>query len=156
MISLIVAISQNNIIGKSNSLPWYYKEDLKYFKEVTTGKTVVMGRKTFDSIIDRNNKPLPNRENVVVTRNVDYSYDGVVVVNNVKKYLLENKHKDIFIIGGKTIYEETYSMVDRFYITHINKDYDGDIKLYIDYSNLKLVKSINKGELTFSIYERRL
>lgn len=155
MINLIVAISKNGVIGKSNSLPWYYKEDLQYFKEITTGKTVVMGKNTFNSILSRNNKPLPNRNNVVVTRNVNYSYEGVVVINDVKKYLLDNKDKDIFVIGGKQIYEEVYDLVDRFYITHINKDYDGDIVLNIDYSKLELSKSFDKNELTFAVYERR-
>ncbi len=154
MINLIVAISKNNIIGKNNSLPWYYPEDLKYFKKITTGKTVVMGRKTFESIINRNNKPLPNRVNVVLTRDSGYKFDGAIIINDLNKFLDNNKDEDIFIIGGKQIFDESMHYVDRFYITHIDKDYDGDTSLSIDYSKLNLVSKISEGDLTFAVYER--
>ena len=154
MINLIVAISKNNIIGKNNSLPWYYPEDLKYFKKITTGKTVVMGRKTFESIINRNNKPLPNRINVVLTRDSGYKFDGAIIINDLNKFLENNKDEDIFIIGGKQIFDESMNYVDRFYITHIDKDYDGDTSLSIDYSKLNLVSKISEGDLTFAVYER--
>lgn len=155
MINLIVAISKNNVIGKSNSLPWYYKEDLKYFKEITTNKTVVMGRNTFASIINRNNKPLPNRENIVVSRNKEFSYPGVKVINDLRGFLKNSNNEDIFIIGGKQIYEESLDLVDRFYITHINKEYDGDITLNINYHDLDLISTKSTDELTFNVYERR-
>ena len=154
MINLIVAISKNNIIGKNNSLPWYYPEDLKYFKKITTGKTVVMGRKTFESIINRNNIPLPNRVNVVLTRDSGYKFDGAIIINDLNKFLDNNKDEDIFIIGGKQIFDESMHYVDRFYITHIDKDYDGDTSLSIDYSKLNLVSKISEGDLTFAVYER--
>lgn len=154
MINLIVAIAKNNIIGKNNELPWHYPDDLKYFKKITTGKTVVMGRKTFESIISRNGKPLPNRKNVVVTRDVNYKYDGVTVINDLKSYLQAHKDEDIFVIGGKQIFEESLDFVDRFYITHIDKEYDGDTSLEINYQNLKEISKTKEGVLTFSVYER--
>ena len=155
MISIIVAIANNNVIGKNNQLPWYYKNDLKHFKDITTNHTVVMGRNTFDSIILRNSKPLPNRKNVVVTRNVDFKYPDVVVINDFLEYLKENHKEEIFIIGGNQIYKESLPYANRLYITHIKKDHEGDI-YFPEYEkeDFELIKKNDAGELSFCVYER--
>ncbi len=157
MISIMVAIANNNVIGYNNDLPWHYKKDLKYFKEVTTNHKVVMGRKTFNSIIDRNSKPLPLRENIVVTRNTDFSYPGVMVVNDFKKYMesLQSLEEEVFIIGGNEIFTESINYADRLYITHINKDYQGDV-FFPSYNkeDFKLIKKEDDGILSFCVYER--
>ncbi len=153
MISLIFAIDKNNLIGKGNDLPWYFPEDLKYFKEITMNKTVVMGSKTFYSIYNRLGKPLPNRNNVVVTRNKDLKLEGVTVINDIKDYLI-NQTEEVFIIGGKQIYEYALEYADRLYITHINKEYDGDVYFPpIPYEKYNKIKSVVSNELEFAIYE---
>src|SRR3989338_5759991 len=129
MISIIAAVAKNNVIGSKNALPWYLPEDLKRFKELTSGKTVLMGRKTFESIVARLGKPLPNRTNVVVTRNTEYKVPlGAVVEADIASALREHGQNDIFVIGGGEIYAQTIDLADTLYITHINKDIQGDTK----------------------------
>ena len=121
MISIIVAIGKNNLIGKGNDLPWNYPEDLKYFRKVTSGKTVLMGENTFYSIVNRIGKPLPKRQNIVATLNMDFSYENVLVTHDLISFLKENHDEEIFVIGGKQIYQLVLPYADRLYITHINK-----------------------------------
>ena len=155
MISLVVAIAKNGVIGKDNQLPWYYKNDLKYFKEITTGHTVVMGRNTFESIIDRNGRTLPNRKSVVVTRNKEFKYEGVEVVNDFNKYLHKDFKEEVFIIGGSEIFKDSLAYADRLYITHIDKEYEGDVWFpEYDKSEYKLISKRDEGELSFCVYER--
>lgn len=158
MISIIVAIDKNNLIGDGEKLPWYYPEDLKYFKTKTLNKTVLMGRKTFDSIIKRNNKPLPKRNNIVVTRNGNYKceFDNVKVINNLDEFLQANHEEEIFIIGGEKVYKVALKYADRLYITHINKEYKGNVYFpNINYDNYNLISSEKHDELNFCIYERK-
>jgi|TARA_R110002126_G_scaffold3263_1_gene18499 dihydrofolate reductase len=127
--SLIAAVASNGVIGKDNDLIWYIPEDLKYFKHTTSGKPVVMGRKTFESIVDRIGKPLPNRRNVVITRQSDYDSLGADVACDIKSGLSTAKqHTDgeFFILGGAQIYAETINLCDRLYITEIHQEYQGD------------------------------
>lgn len=155
MISIIVALAKNNVIGKSNDLPWYYPEDLKYFKQITSNHTVLMGRNTFESILSRINKPLPNRKNIVVTKNPDFHYDNVEVVHDLEAFLSQNHEEEIFVIGGKQIYEQVIDYAQRLYITHINKEHSGDVYFpEIDYSKYQLVSKNDLNELSFCIYER--
>ena len=157
MISLIFAMDINNLIGKDNDLPWHYSEDLKYFKNVTTGKKVIMGENTFYSIYNRIGKPLPNRENYVATLSEDFNYPGVNVVNDLITFLetIKRDSEEYFVIGGKKIYELSLPYADRLYITHINKAYEGNIYFpKINYSNYNKIKSDKVGELDFCIYER--
>lgn len=157
MISIIVAISKNNVIGKDNALPWHYKEDLQYFKQVTLNKTVVMGRQTFESIVSRLQKPLPSRHNVVVTKNKEFSYPGVEVIHDLEDYLKSPHEEELFIIGGKSIYAATLDKVDRLYITHIMKEYDGDTHFpEVDYSKFELISKEDQGELSFCVYQRKV
>ncbi len=155
MINLIWAMDKNRLIGKDNDLPWHYKEDLQYFKEITLNHTVLMGRKTFDSIVSRIKKPLPKRKNVVLTRTIKESeFDNVEYINNVDEYL-SNLKEDIFVIGGSSIYEQTLKYADRLYITHIDNEYEGDAYFpEIDLSEYKKIKSDKSGELEFAVYER--
>lgn len=155
MISLIVAISRNNVIGKDNQLPWHYKSDLKYFKDVTTNHTVVMGRNTFESIINRNGKILPNRKNVVVTRNKNFNYPDVEVINNFDEYLKRDFDEEIFIIGGSEIFKSSLPYADRLYITWINKDFEGDV-FFPEYNeeDYQLISQRDEDELSFCVYER--
>lgn len=159
MISLIVAIGVDNIIGKDNDLPWYYPEDLKYFKKVTKGKPVIMGENTFFSIEGRLGHPLPNRRNIVATLNKDFSYEGVEVVHDFIAFLKENldTEEEIFVIGGKQIYALCLDYVQKMYITHVNKYHEGNVYFpTIDYSKFEKVSSEIVGDLDFAVYERRV
>lgn len=155
MVSIIVAIGRNNVIGKGNLLPWNYSEDLKYFKKTTLHKTVIMGENTFKSIISYLNKPLPNRTSVIATL-TDYQYKDIEVTKDIISYLKHYpKDKEIFVIGGKVIYDLTLDLADRLYITHIDKDYEGDVFFKtIDYSKYRLISEKIVGELNWSVYER--
>ena len=155
MISLIVAIANNNVIGIDNKLPWHYKEDMQYFKEMTLTNTVIMGEITFKSILSYLNKPLMGRKNVIATL-TDYEYNGVEKTNDIISYLNNfPKDEEIFIIGGKIIYDITLDLADRLYITHIDKDFDGNVFFNeIDYTKYNKVSERISGELNFSIYER--
>lgn len=156
MISLIFAIDENNLIGKGNDLPWHYPEDLKYFKDVTSGKTVLMGENTFYSIYNRIGKPLPKRNNIVATLNKDLKIDGVTVIYDLISFLKEDRDEEIFIIGGKQIYQLCLPYADKLYITHIHRAYEGDVYFpKINYDEYNVVKSIDSGELTFNVYERK-
>jgi len=119
MISIIVAYDKNLAIGKDNTLVWRQSADLKRFKELTTGHTVVIGRKTYESI----GKPLPKRRNIVITRQ-DIKIDGVEIVNSIEH--IKNIKEDIFIIGGGEIYEKFIIFADRLYVTEIDCEIDAD------------------------------
>jgi len=121
MITLIAACSKNRVIGKDNKLIWHVPGDLKRFKELTSGHTVLMGRKTFESI----GKPLPNRRNIILTRNPDFKPEGCLVYSNLSE-VLELYHNDLFVIGGEEIYTQTIGYADYIELTLINKEYDGD------------------------------
>lgn len=155
MVSLIVAIGQNNVIGIGNELPWHYKEDLQYFKKQTLHKKVIMGEATFKSILGYINKPLPGRESIIATL-TDYSYKDVETTNDVVTFLNNfPKEEEIFIIGGKIIYDITLDIADRLYITHINKEFKGDVFFKdIDYTKYKKISETIKDELNWSVYER--
>lgn len=122
MISAIVAMAHNNVIGRNNELPWHLPDDLKRFRQLTKGHAVVMGRKTADSIIARNGKPLPGRENIVVTRDPLYQPKDFIIVNSIQDAMQLVYEKDAFVIGGQQIYTQAMPYVDRLYITEIDID----------------------------------
>ena len=158
MISLIWAMDKNNLIGKDNDLPWYYSDDLKYFKEKTAGKTVIMGEKTFYSIFDRLGKPLPNRKNVVATLDTSFKRDDVEITYDLFKFLKDNQdtEEEIFVIGGKQIYVLSLPYAKRLYITHINKTHEGNVYFpEIDYSQYNVIAKNTVDVLDFVIYERK-
>lgn len=129
-VSLIVAVSDNNVIGKDNKLIWHLPDDLKFFKETTEGHVVIMGRKNFESIPEKY-RPLPNRTNIVITRQTDYVADGCVVVNSVENALAKSKEfegKRLFIIGGGEIYNYCLknNLVNSMYISRVHTTVEGD------------------------------
>ena len=126
MLSLIVAVAQNNVIGKDNKLIWHISEDLKRFKEITSGKTIIMGRKTFESLPG----VLPNRKHIIVTRDKNYKVnsDDVTIVHELNSLINQYKNCDdeVFIIGGAEIYKQALPYADKLYLTKINNFFDGD------------------------------
>ena len=118
MITLIAASSSNRVIGKDNRLIWHIPGDLKRFKEITSGHTILMGRKTFESI----GKPLPNRKNIVLTRDKDWKAEGVTTIIDIK----DIKDEDLFIIGGGEIYRMFIDISDKIERTLIDKEFEGD------------------------------
>lgn len=128
-ICLIAALAQNRVVGINNQLPWHLPEDLKYFRRTTTGKTVIMGRKTYDSI----GRPLPNRSNIVVSRNPACKIEHVQVVSSLPAALelaenisLVNGVDEIMVIGGATLYEAALPVADRLYLTLVHAEVEGD------------------------------
>ena len=127
-ISMIAAMGQNRVIGKDNDIPWHLPDDFQFFKKTTEGHHVLMGRKNFESLPPRF-KPLPNRPNVIITRNPEYHAYGAVVVNSLEEALDEaksNGEQEAFIIGGGEIYELGLAYADTIYLTEINGEFDGD------------------------------
>lgn len=128
IISLIAAVSRNQVIGKENDLPWRLPDDMKYFMQTTSGHHVLMGRKNYDSLPDKF-KPLPNRTNIVVTRQDGFQAEGCTVVDSIEKgieYAAANKEQELFIIGGAQIYNQALAGADYLYITEIDADIEGD------------------------------
>jgi len=124
-IALIVAQAQNRVIGGDNKLLWHIPEDLKRFKALTTGKPIIMGRKTYDSI----GRPLPNRTNIVITRQQGWKTDGVTVVNSLEDAFKTAKtlgSEEVMVIGGAEIYKAALPFATSVYLTQIQKAYDGD------------------------------
>ncbi len=122
-ISLIVAKSINHGIGKNNQLLWHLPNDLKFFKQITSGHTVIMGRKTYESI----GRPLPNRRNIVISRNLQLDPTKVETVNSIEKALqICANETEVFIIGGAEIYKQTLPLADRIYLTNVNVQLDAD------------------------------
>ncbi|MSQ80851.1 MAG: dihydrofolate reductase [Candidatus Methylopumilus sp.] len=158
-LSIIVAMSSNRVIGINNTLPWHLTEDLKRFKLLTTGHTIIMGRKTYESI----GKALPNRRNIVISRNKNISYEGVELVSSLDEaFSLSANDDEVFFIGGSNIYEQTLSAVQYLYITEIKKNFVGDAffpeidkAIWIESSRQDLVES---DELNFSFinYKRKV
>jgi dihydrofolate reductase len=139
IVSIIAALSENNVIGKNNKLPWHISEDLKRFKQLTLHHPVIMGRKTFVSI----GKPLPGRTNIVITRDENYKAEDVTIVHSLKEALNVAKEKaeeEIFIIGGAQIFEQTIKVVDKLYLTLVKGNFDGDA-YFPDYSAFSKIVS---------------
>lgn len=124
MVSIIVAVAENGVIGDKNALLWHISEDLKYFKSVTTGHPVIMGRKTYESL----GRPLPNRTNVVVTRQ-QIEIPGCTVAHSVEEAVgLFPAAEEVFIIGGAQVYAQALPLADRFYLTRVFHAYEGDTR----------------------------
>ena len=125
---MIVAVSKNNVIGKNNSLAWHLPDDMNYFSNMTQGHSVIMGRKNWESI-PKKFRPLPNRKNIVITRNTDFNEDKCKVVNSLEdaiKVSRNNDDEEIFIIGGGEIYKLGLDFIDKLYITEIKANVEGD------------------------------
>ena len=123
IISLIAAMDKNRLIGKDNSLPWKLPADMKRFKELTTGKPVIMGRKTFESI----GRALPNRINIILTRDKSCKAEGCVVVHSIEEALKAAKDsKEVMVIGGAQIYAQFMPIANKMHLTLIDEDFEGD------------------------------
>jgi dihydrofolate reductase len=127
--SIIVAMAENRVIGINNKLPWYLPNDLKYFKQITMGKPILMGRKTYESI----GKPLPGRSNIIITRNPDWSADGVKIVHSLEQafklaesIVAIDGQNELLVIGGDQIYQSSLPMIDRIYLTQVHSEVNGD------------------------------
>ncbi len=131
LISLIVAMAENRVIGRGNQMPWHLPADLRHFKSVTLGKPVIMGRKTFESI----GRPLPGRRNVVISRNLDWCAEGVESVSSLDAALaLVQGADEVMIIGGGQLYRETLPLAQRLYLTHIKLSVTDADTWFPDYS----------------------
>lgn len=126
MVSVIVAKTKNNIIGNKGRIPWHIPNDLKRFKELTTDNVVIMGRKTFESLPE-DYKPLPNRINIILSKDKSYKPKCCMVFDNLKKALRKaGSEKRIFIIGGGEIYKESLKYADKIYVTEVDGEFEGD------------------------------
>lgn len=162
MLSIIVAIAKDNLIGGNNKLLWHLSEDLKRFKEITMNKTIIMGRKTFESLP----KVLPGRKHIVITRDVNFKVDSeqVDIVHSIDEIIEKYKanEEECFIIGGGEIYKLMLPYSNKLYLTKVNKNFIGDTYLPIDltqwnkiYSSEEKVDEKNNISFQFINYERR-
>jgi len=162
MISFIVAAAENNVIGKDNQLPWHLPSDMKYFKNQTWGMTVIMGRKSLESL----GKPLQGRKNIVVTRNKDWKQEGTEVAHSINQAIdlaKETGVNEIFIIGGAEIFKEAMPVANRIYLTRIHHHFDGDAYFpEVSDAEWTLVQSRfcdadekNQYPHTFQVWERK-
>lgn len=142
-LSILVAHDQQRVISYKNALPWHIPNDLKHVKQLSTGHTLVMGRKTFESI----GKPLPNRKNVVLTRDNNFKPDGVEVIHTIDD--IYNLEGHVFIFGGQTLYEVMIDKVDDMYITVVDGKHQGDtfsLPIHLKIGRLYLLKRVNLME----------
>ncbi|MAZ39992.1 MAG: type 3 dihydrofolate reductase [Legionellales bacterium] len=122
-ISIIAAMAKNRVIGFENKMPWHLPAELQYFKKVTMGKPIIMGRKTFESI----GKPLPGRDNIIITRQVDYQFNGTMVAHSLETALRRvQHHPEVMIIGGANIYKQAIHLANKMYLTVIDASFQGD------------------------------
>ena len=158
MISIIVAVAQNGVIGDKNSLLWHISEDMRFFKRTTSGHPVIMGRKTYESL----GRPLPNRTNVVISRTMG-EIEGCPVVRSLEEAIaLFPAEEEVFVIGGAQIYALALDVAARFYLTRVGHDYEGDTSFpKWDESKWQLIsrEAYEQGEkyphpFAFEIYDR--
>ena len=152
-----VAVADKLVIGKGNDLPWHLSEDLKHFKEITLGKTVVMGRKTYESIVKRLGKPLPGRKNVVISRQADYKVsEGVLVFKSLDEAFKVLSAEDLYIIGGAEIYKQALPLAQKLYITQVKGNFDGDAFFpEVDFSKWEKISEEPNEKFTYAVYKRR-
>lgn len=163
MLSLIAAASENNVIGRLNKIPWHMPRDLKHFAATTKGHTVIMGRNTYESILESLKKPLPERKNIVVTRQKDFIAPGCTVVHSLEEALEASpKNEEVFVIGGAQLYAEALPQTERIYRTRIHAVIEGDAFFpVINAAEWKIVNSKfekkdekNPFDATYEVYER--
>lgn len=163
MISFVVGMGENNVIGAKNDLPWeYLPRDMKFFKDTTINGTMLMGRKTYDSI----GRPLPQRKSIVLTSGEDTFPEEVKVIRDlsyVKEFNEKNPNEELYVIGGQTIFEQTMPYVDRLYVTHIHAEFEGDTVFPAIDPNMWTLTSETYTEkddknayaMTFAVYDRK-
>jgi dihydrofolate reductase len=161
IISTIVAISKNNVIGINNEIPWHLPADLQYFKRITSNHHILMGKKCFNSI----GRPLPNRTNIVITRSKEFHLDGIIVKHSIQDGIDFAKNRDeseVFIIGGGEIYKQTMHLSSKLYLTEVDIECDGDIYFpTINFDEWVLISTENhtkddknKFNYSFKVYQR--
>jgi dihydrofolate reductase len=160
-LSIIVAMDKNNLIGNNNKMPWYLPSDLNYFKLKTLNHPVVMGRKTFESI----GRPLPDRRNIILTRNKTYAQQGCEVIHSKEELLnqFKDSSEEVFICGGAEIYKQFLPYSNKLYITRIEEEFEGDT--YFPSINLELWEKVssqqgvkdkqNPYDYSFNLYKRK-
>ncbi|MBK6353218.1 MAG: dihydrofolate reductase [Saprospiraceae bacterium] len=162
MISAIVAMNPDGLIGDQNKIPWHLPADLKYFKKITLGHHILMGRKCFDSI----GKSLPGRKNIVVTKNPTFIVTDCIITNSIEEGILiaqQNKEEEMFIIGGGEIYRQSMHLVNKLYLTMVQFNGSGDVFFpQIDYDEWSLISDEkhtsddkNNYDYSFLIYKRK-
>ena len=159
-ITIVAALGENRVIGLENKLPWKLKADMKRFVELTKGKPVIMGRKTFESI----GKPLPNRLNIIITRDTGYEQEGCVVANSIEEALrAAAQNEEAMIIGGASVYRQFLPLADKMRLTLIHESFEGDA-LFPDFIESEWIKenaehhqkdSENPYDYTFLTYRRK-
>lgn len=155
MIAQIVAVNNTNTIGKNNKIPWHSTLDLKYFKSVTENSTVIMGRKTFESL----GKPLKNRQNIVITSS-EINNDDIIKCNSIENALKYSYNNNIFFIGGSRIYNESLKYCEKLFITRIDNNIIGDTFYNLIIDDFVLTNETNTNDvksnlsLKFQIFER--
>jgi dihydrofolate reductase len=160
IISIVVAVSKNNVIGKDNQLLWKLSDDLKRFKKLTTNHCIVMGRKTYDSI----GKALPNRTNIIITKNKNFHVDDAIILHNIQdviEYAKSKNETELFIIGGGEIYKQALEITNKIYLTKVDVDIDGDTFFHyntqewrICYEELIAKNEKNEYDSTYQELER--
>lgn len=160
IISIVAAMAQNRVIGRNNALPWNLPADLEHFKQLTLGKPIIMGRRTFESL----KSVLPGRKNIIMALEKDYDVPGAVVVHSIKEALeTASGAKEVMICGGASIYGQFLPLAQRIYLTLIKQDFDGDTYFpEFDWSDWKEIERIknkpgekNPYEYDFLVLERR-
>ncbi len=161
-LSIISAVAENGVIGMKNCLPWKLSGDMKYFSKITTGKTVIMGKNTFLSILNILGKPLPNRKSVVLSSSLK-KIEGAEIIKDLKDIERISKDEELFVIGGASIYKQTLPLANKLYITEVSCKCDGDTffpefnknnwELISEERHLKDEK--NEYDYNFKIYERK-
>lgn len=165
-VALVAAMAENGVIGRNNELPWHLPADLQYFKKITLGKPIIMGRKTYESI----GRPLPGRANIVVSRQTDYRIDGASVAGSLKEAVdaavviaKAGGQREVMLIGGAELYRQALPLADRIYLTRVNLAVDGDAFFpEVNWSNWCLVSRENhqsespgQPDYSFCIYESK-
>lgn len=156
MLSLIAAVARERVIGKDNALLWHLPEDMRYFRETTRGKPVIMGRKTWESLPEKF-RPLPGRRNIVVSRNPEYSAPGAELAGSLEAAIAATAGEaEVFVIGGEALYRLALPHADRLYLTEIERDYAGDAFFPEFSANAWRERSRTPGgaDFSFAIYER--
>lgn len=150
-LSIIAAMSENRVIGNENKLVWNIPEELKRFRELTSGHPIIMGRKTHESI----GRVLPNRTNIIITRDKDYKVEGAIIVHSLEEAIelarAQPGSDEIFVIGGGQIYQQAIPLADRIYLTVVEGNYQGDT-FFPDYSGFKNIisrKRVNSPEVNY-------
>ncbi|MDP3992190.1 MAG: dihydrofolate reductase [Nanoarchaeota archaeon] len=155
-LAIIVAISENNVIGNQGEIPWYIPEDFKRFKQLTLRHPVIMGRKTFESILKRLEKPLPERKNIVLTKKEGISQEGIYMAHSIREAIELCENQDSYVIGGKQVYERFLPLTNRIELTRVHRKTEGDV--YFPPTNWDQWEEIfteNHGGHSFHTYKRK-